>query len=56
MILNLLFYLCRWKVEEGGVEVVYGAMVDRHLFFISRPSTCEGSRIPRAKTEDDDCT
>ena len=28
MILNLLFDLCRWKVEDGGVEVVHGAMID----------------------------
>ena len=33
MILNLLFYLCRWKVEDGGVEVVHGVMVDHHLVF-----------------------
>ena len=38
MILNLLFDLCRWQVEDMGVEVVDGAMVDHHLFFISRPS------------------
>ena len=33
MILNLLFNLCKWKVEDGGVEVVHGAMVDRHPVF-----------------------
>ena len=33
MILNLLFDLCRWQVEDEGVEVVHGVMVDRHLFF-----------------------
>ena len=38
MILNLLFDLCRWQVEDRGVEVVHEAMVDRHLFFISRAS------------------
>ena len=38
MILNLLFDLCKWKVKDGGVEVVHGVMVDHHLFFISRPS------------------
>ena len=38
MILNLLFNLCRWKVEDEAVEVVHRAIVDRHLFFISRPS------------------
>ena len=38
MILNLLFDFCRWKVEDGGVEVVHGVMVDHHLFLISRPS------------------
>ena len=38
MILNLSFDLCRWQVEDEGVEVVHGVMVDRHLFFISRPS------------------
>ena len=38
MILNLLFDLCRWKVEDEGIEVVHGAMVDRHMFLISRPS------------------
>ena len=38
MILNLLFDLCRWQVEDRGVEVVHGAMVDNRLFFISKPS------------------
>ena len=38
MILNLLFDLCKWKVEDEDVEVVHGAMVDCHLFFINRPS------------------
>ena len=38
MILNLLFNCCRWKVEDGGIEVVHGVMVDHHLFLISRPS------------------
>ena len=38
MILNLLFDMCRWQVKDGGVEVVQGAIVDHHLFFISRPS------------------
>ena len=38
MILNLLFDLYRWKVEDEGVEVVHGAMVDHRLFFISRLS------------------
>ena len=38
MILNLIFDLCRRQVEDGGVEVVHRAMVDRHLFFISMPS------------------
>ena len=38
MILNLLFDLFRWQVEDGGIEVVHGAMVDRHLFLIRRPS------------------
>ena len=33
MILNLLFNLCRWQVEDGGVEVAHGAIVDHHLFF-----------------------
>ena len=33
MILNLLFDLCRWKVDDGGVEVVHKVMVDHHLFF-----------------------
>ena len=34
MILNLLFDLCRWKVEDEGVEVFHGVMVDCHLFLI----------------------
>ena len=38
MILNLLFDLCKWQVEDGGVEVVHEVMVDRYLFFISKPS------------------
>ena len=38
MILYLLVDLFRWKVEDEGVEFVHGAMVDRHLFLISRPS------------------
>ena len=38
MIINLLFDLCRLQVEDEGVEVVHGVMVDRHLFLISRPS------------------
>ena len=38
MILNLLFDLCRWKVEDEGVDVVHEEMVDYHLFFINRPS------------------
>ena len=38
MILNLLFDLCRWKVEDGGIKVVHGVMVDRNLFFINGPS------------------
>ena len=38
MILDLLFDLCRWQVEDKGVEVVHEAMVDHHLFFINRPS------------------
>ena len=38
MILNILFDLCRWHVEDEGVEVVHGVMVDHHLFFINMPS------------------
>ena len=38
MILSLLFDFSRWKVEDGGVEVVHGVMVDHHLFLISRTS------------------
>ena len=38
MILNLLFDFCIWQVEDRGVEVVHGAMVDRHRFLISMPS------------------
>ena len=32
MILNLLFDFCRWQVEDGGVEVVHGVMVDQQAF------------------------
>ena len=38
MIINLLFNLCRLQVEDDDVEVVHGAMVDRHMVLISRPS------------------
>ena len=37
MILNLLFDLCRWKVEDGGVEIVHvGRWSTATCFFIKQ--------------------
>ena len=33
----LSFDMCRWKVEDEGIEDVHGAIVDHLPFSISRP-------------------
>ena len=49
MILNLLFDLCRWKVEDGGVEVVHGAMVQpAPVFYQQAFIEAMGAAIARA--------
>ena len=36
--LNLLFELCRWKIEKEDVEMVDGATTNHHRPLINKPS------------------
>ena len=35
--INLPFDMCRWLVEDEGVEGVYEVLVRHHQYLISRP-------------------
>ena len=35
--LNLPFEICRWLVEDGGIEVVQEVLAKHHQYLTSRP-------------------